>query len=1764
VLFDTEGNLHDPVSGIKWPSGSWEGIYNFQPGARTFTKNEARQEVSGRGGHLGPWHDTQTDYDRFGKKASAIPELAVKQYEGTEGNNNHITRNEMGMIPLDWVRNMPGARRELPGEHRNYEGDEWDEFKNHVAAGTPGYNSPIFITVDHGGQPMINEGNHRRDAYAELGATHVPAEIRYFGHAERQGTVGDRAGMQREAVFQVEAMPYNPDYINGLRFELHETDPVTPGVHKVVAIGPDGEPHGSVRWWKDKIGMYPGEVSNIWVHPDYRRQGLAYELLRRAKDATTEKGWTPMTHDPEPSDEGEAMIRGLGDEPGGHVLQHEGAAIPDETGLKAAGIAVIAMDTGRVLMQQRALNPLMCPCGMGVTWDDMNGYQHDDGSVSHDGEFYGQSVSDLLDQGHPEEDDDEGLQSEANWFEERKPAILVPGDSGEHEIGYRQDDEDDEDPMWSRIVDPDHIDFGNPSGDEFMALKPMSDSGQSHNYLPSKGEMCEDCYMYRGDRYPHDAEHFEEHGHKPMEAPRYVASADGLDTLGLDKTAALEFDPNEGRWEFPGGKLDPGESARTAAIREFREEVGQDLPPGVFVGAWISPGGITVAAAVDPDYQREFYDWADREVGYSPNEIEADPKLKRELADGFGHYIGEDHPRDARYHLDAGGAGIQKVRTGTPGRSVRVLRVEKPDGSGPFAYGGSTIPRPFGATSADDLDLYRLLNPKDIHEDEDPDAGSVKQRQPYADGIPARYVRGRSFGFLPQHDVHSYFTPQMLRGLHERGFGMSEYDVPGESLVLGRTQVAWKPEDATLVSHTPLDKFRGRTAMVQPGDETYGYGSGHTAPVRGEPGNRNTLDNMDDMMPDYLEHPEWYGNGGGDAEWEAHSKAVNARGKPDKSVRIYRAVPHGISKIYGNTELSHMLPEQDPNNLSEWVSTSKKYAQEHALAESCPKCGGHMQVISGIARAGDLVNEGYPTEFGYVGDKTLEHTGSNRIYKTKCPEPKRVPKTNEQLEAEYDVVKHQGQAAVEQWEKDNEADRMYRLRPRRSMVAPDGSFYHGTIYPHVPGDEIDPKNSRKYFSDEFGGPEPWGTPVQRVFFTKDQTAAARYGEAPGGLFLVEPTGPYFEHPWEKGTLVSAHPLKIVERIEPKLGKVAKAPVYKGFIYLIQRESDIDLGNREHANPDDPDGDMTEQSAWWDIEHARKNPALRKECKKGTPWDELEMWADQSVRSNKEIKEAFAKLAALPPDNDSQAWRDQFDALTDPLAEEGHGQDADMWQRARETMDDPEAPTERKDTARKLNDAYSEVDRRVQRAGKWGQDNPGRVALFESNGFKFRPESGRVRFDKTDDNGWSHAIEPDARGHGDGSYGPGEDGDGVGWRVAANHPQSFHGLGSDLLPVGGGKSKTLLARTGYGPDDDELALQLHGHNVQHSDFLSNGWTPLRGREYQKTGPDGTKHVAFPQSRTEAVPGYSPIIYDTGKWNVNSTAYGSPHDRVGQTTGAQHPSHLDAIMAHQEAGPQVHREAAVSDPFEKARAGDESQLPTTEDRVRRGDLAAGENWWEYERGMQHDAAERPPSRETYPQIRDMISKGRPELGVRMGDQVPVEHHDAVVGSSHPVYHEDPDQSQPRVYALRNNQFHTFLAPVTYTQTGEDGWLRGSTKTEPSRWRFYQEHQLGDAVAGRAPQPQPAAERYVRQRATGKPLPPEVSDPTWREGDVPLDEEGHQEVEPKRDTWNDLGILRGYAEEPRHQDPDKPWADLSWDEEPAFVSKNPEDRLPWWSVR
>ena len=114
---------------------------------------------------------------------NVAPDLVTEDFEGRVGDSSHITRVERGSLPTAEVAAIPGARGEVPGEHRNMQGDEWEQFKDDIAAN--GIKTPLLVTVDHGEDPVLSEGNHRRDAAVELGLDRVPVEIRFFGHAEQ-------------------------------------------------------------------------------------------------------------------------------------------------------------------------------------------------------------------------------------------------------------------------------------------------------------------------------------------------------------------------------------------------------------------------------------------------------------------------------------------------------------------------------------------------------------------------------------------------------------------------------------------------------------------------------------------------------------------------------------------------------------------------------------------------------------------------------------------------------------------------------------------------------------------------------------------------------------------------------------------------------------------------------------------------------------------------------------------------------------------------------------------------------------------------------------------------------------------------------------------------------------------------------------------------------------------------------------------------------------------------------------------------------------------------------------------------------------------------------------------------------------------------------------------------------------------------------------------------------------------------------------------
>lgn len=73
----------------------------------------------------------------------------------------------------------------------------------------------------------------------------------------------------------------------------------------------------------------------------------------------------------------------------------------------------------------------------------------------------------------------------------------------------------------------------------------------------------------------------------PTAAGLVVIAADTGRLLMLQR-ALDDTDPASGAWEFPGGCLEPGEQPIAAAWREWAEEVGQIVPPGIAAGGWVS------------------------------------------------------------------------------------------------------------------------------------------------------------------------------------------------------------------------------------------------------------------------------------------------------------------------------------------------------------------------------------------------------------------------------------------------------------------------------------------------------------------------------------------------------------------------------------------------------------------------------------------------------------------------------------------------------------------------------------------------------------------------------------------------------------------------------------------------------------------------------------------------------------------------------------------------------------------------------------------------------------------------------------------------------------------------------------------------------------------------------------------------------------------------------------------------------------------------
>lgn len=121
-----------------------------------------------------------------------------------------------------------------------------------------------------------------------------------------------------------------------------------------------------------------------------------------------------------------------------------------------------------------------------------------------------------------------------------------------------------------------------------------------------------------------------------MTPPILVVAAALVDDAGRLLAARRSAPPDlAGRWELPGGKVEPGESPERALVRELREELGVDAEPVSRVpGEWpLKPGYVLRV-------------WTARLVSGTPEPLEDHDRLRWLGPDEIWdvHWLDQDVP----------------------------------------------------------------------------------------------------------------------------------------------------------------------------------------------------------------------------------------------------------------------------------------------------------------------------------------------------------------------------------------------------------------------------------------------------------------------------------------------------------------------------------------------------------------------------------------------------------------------------------------------------------------------------------------------------------------------------------------------------------------------------------------------------------------------------------------------------------------------------------------------------------------------------------------------------------------------------------------------------------------------------------------------------------------------------------------------------------------------------------------------------------------
>jgi hypothetical protein len=209
-----------------------------------------------------------------GGESQAEPSLSMETWEGEVGRSDHLTGKEKGRAPTSVIAALPGGRGEIRGAHPNRQGVKWDEFKEDIK--TSGIKEAIFIVVEPDGSASIYEGNHRIDAAVEVGLPTVPVEIRYFGKAERHGSIVDRVAEPVAAAEVVDPLA-DPDFkyepkpsFQPHKYKLGQKVHTPNGVGKVSRTGfydVEGNPGYEIKVHGQTVTWYESRLSPVEPEP---------------------------------------------------------------------------------------------------------------------------------------------------------------------------------------------------------------------------------------------------------------------------------------------------------------------------------------------------------------------------------------------------------------------------------------------------------------------------------------------------------------------------------------------------------------------------------------------------------------------------------------------------------------------------------------------------------------------------------------------------------------------------------------------------------------------------------------------------------------------------------------------------------------------------------------------------------------------------------------------------------------------------------------------------------------------------------------------------------------------------------------------------------------------------------------------------------------------------------------------------------------------------------------------------------------------------------------------------------------------------------------------------------------------------------------------------------------------------------------------------------------------------------------------------------